>query len=192
MDISDDPVVQRQRRLGQALAEWRKAAGLNQAQLARRLSYDRTTVAHAERGAQVPAEDFWRSCDQALVAGGTLLRLYQAVQEAKQRKADQAAARIRAERRVRLARSPRGDAASGIPARSLASWEPEPSGGLPDAGVVVRGGVPVDPQLPGTLQVLLVQYAKTDNMLGPRSLLPVVSAQVGLISRCAAVACATC
>src|SRR5215475_260659 len=71
VETSDDPVIQRQRRLGQALTEWRKAADLSQGQLARRLSYDRTTVAHAERGAQIPAEDFWRSCDAVLAAEGS-------------------------------------------------------------------------------------------------------------------------
>jgi len=34
VEASDDPVIERQRRLGQALAEWRKQAELNQAQLA--------------------------------------------------------------------------------------------------------------------------------------------------------------
>ncbi len=102
METSDDPIIQRQRRLGQGLAEWRKLAGLNQAQLARRLRYDRTTVAHAERGAQIPAEEFWQACDQVLTADGALLHLYQAVQEAKKRRAEDATARARAERRARL------------------------------------------------------------------------------------------
>jgi transcriptional regulator with XRE-family HTH domain len=144
VETSDDPVIQRQRRLGQALAEWRKAAGISQGQLARRLSYDRTTVAHAERGAQVPAEDFWRSCDAVLAAEGTLVRLYEAVQEAKQRKAEQAAARARADRWARLAGLRRTDAAPSKPGQTLAVWKRDSSGVIRDA--VVGGGVPVDPQ----------------------------------------------
>jgi hypothetical protein len=99
----DDPVAERQRQLGKALAEWRKLAGLNQTELARRLTYDRSTVAHAERGAQIPAEAFWQECDTLLAANSVLLGLYQALQRAKQRKTDQAAAKARAERQARLA-----------------------------------------------------------------------------------------
>jgi len=146
VETSDDPVIQRQRRLGQALAEWRKAADLSQGQLARRLSYDRTTVAHAERGAQVPAEDFWRSCDAVLAAEGTLVRLYEAVQEAKQRKAEQAAARARAERWARLAGLSRTDAASGKPGQTPTVWKRSSSEAIPDAATLVREDVPVDHQ----------------------------------------------
>jgi transcriptional regulator with XRE-family HTH domain len=63
VDTSDDPMVERHRQLGTALGEWRKLSGLNQTQLARRLTYDRTTVAHAERGTQIPAEEFWQVCE---------------------------------------------------------------------------------------------------------------------------------
>ena len=86
MSTPDDPVAERQRQLGTALAEWRKLAGLNQTELARRLTYDRSTVAHAERGAQIPAEAFWQECDTLLAANSVLLGLYQALQQAKQRK----------------------------------------------------------------------------------------------------------
>ena len=63
--------------LGRALAEWRKRAGLTQIELAGRIMYDRTRVCHAERGAQVPAGEFWRACDQALGADGALRALYE-------------------------------------------------------------------------------------------------------------------
>ncbi|HEV7656399.1 MAG TPA: hypothetical protein VGP36_16925 [Mycobacteriales bacterium] len=41
----------------------------------------------------------------------------------------------------------------------------------------------VDPQLPATLLDLLTQYARTDNLLGPRSLLTAVPSQFALIER---------
>jgi len=65
VNTPDDPVAERQRQLGTALAEWRKLAGLNQTELARRPTYDRSTVAHAERAAQIPAEEFWQGCECA-------------------------------------------------------------------------------------------------------------------------------
>jgi transcriptional regulator with XRE-family HTH domain len=104
VDIPDNPVVERQRRLGETLAACRTAAGLNQTELARRLSYDRTTVAHAERGAQIPAVEFWQASDELLEAGGGLLRLYEEWQQAKDDRAAAAAAQARAERRARLER----------------------------------------------------------------------------------------
>ena len=103
MDLPDDPVVERRRRLGEALAAGRAAAGLNQTELARRLKYDRTTVAHAERGAQIPAAEFWQACERLLKAEGLLLRLYAEWQQAKDDKAADTAAWARAEQRVRLA-----------------------------------------------------------------------------------------
>jgi len=190
MDRLDDPVIARQRQLGRALAEWRKLSGFNQTELARRLAYDRTTVAHAERGAQIPAEEFWRACDERLAASGALLRLYEALQEAKQRKAEEAAAGARAERRARLAGLMAEDpgAVADNSQRTVRTSGTGLADAVPIGGDVVRAGVAIDPQLPETLRALLVQYAKTDNMVGPRSLLPVVSAQVGLISKFTAVA----
>jgi len=135
VEASDDPVIERQRRLGQALAEWRKQAELNQAQLARRLTYDRTTVAHAERGAQIPSEEFWRACEQVLGAGGALLNLYHSLQEAKHREAAEAAARARADRRTRLA----GMAAEAPLASSWASFHCGGRGAGFDSALVPRG-----------------------------------------------------
>jgi tetratricopeptide (TPR) repeat protein len=97
-----DLVAGRARQLGAALADWRSEADLNQTELARRLHYDRTTIAHTEAGRQVPAPEFWQACDELLGASGALLLLYGAWQEAKQQQVEQAAARARAERRERL------------------------------------------------------------------------------------------
>lgn len=54
------------------LACFRHAAGLSQVQLAGRIGYSATVVAHAELGRRpVPAE-FWELADDALAAGGKL------------------------------------------------------------------------------------------------------------------------
>jgi transcriptional regulator with XRE-family HTH domain len=143
VDTSGNSVIQRQRQLGQQLAEWRKLGDLNQTELARRVSYDRTTVAHAERGTQIPAEEFWLACDQVLTTGGALLQLYQAVREAKHRKAEEAAARARAERRRRLAGA----------AAEAASTEPRWVGPVTDIGA------------PGARQQTLLPYAQRDGIL---------------------------
>jgi transcriptional regulator with XRE-family HTH domain len=92
----DDPVAERQRQLAVALRSWREAASFNQTELARRISYDRTTVAHAERGRQVPAAEFWQACDAQLAAHGALLRLHEEWLAAKRERAETDEARRRA------------------------------------------------------------------------------------------------
>lgn len=63
--------------LGDLLTARRNAAGLTQRQLAHRVNYARSTVGGAEGGHRVPAESFWKRCDQLLGAGGgELLRAY--------------------------------------------------------------------------------------------------------------------
>jgi len=99
---SDDPVVERQRQLGATLADWRKLFGSNQTQLARRLAYDRATVAHAERGAQIPPKSSGGAGDRVLGANGALVRLHRTLQHAKRRQPEETAARARAQRRARL------------------------------------------------------------------------------------------
>jgi tetratricopeptide (TPR) repeat protein len=59
------------------------SAGLSQTELARRISFHRTTVTHAERGSQVPAAPFWAACDALLGAEGTLVSLHEAWRKAK-------------------------------------------------------------------------------------------------------------
>lgn len=73
MGPTDDAISDGKRHSGAALAELRAAAGLAQGELALAIAYDRTTVAHAERGRQVPAVEFWQACDDRLGARGQLV-----------------------------------------------------------------------------------------------------------------------
>jgi transcriptional regulator with XRE-family HTH domain len=119
--------------LGAALADWRVAAGLTQTELARRVHYDRTTIAHTEAGRQQPGIDFWRECDEALGAAGALIGRYGQWQQAKRDRAEAAAALTRVERRSRLSK------ASAIePSVLVQPWGPTrrlPDGQPPDLDV---------------------------------------------------------
>lgn len=57
---------------GLLLACLRHAAGLSQVQLAGRIGYSATVVAHAERGRRPVSAQFWELADEALAAGGRL------------------------------------------------------------------------------------------------------------------------
>ncbi|GGS28279.1 helix-turn-helix domain-containing protein [Actinokineospora fastidiosa] len=62
------------RELGERLALCRKAAGMTQAQLAAAVFCDRSRLAHLEKGRGSADERFWRAADEALQAGGVLVR----------------------------------------------------------------------------------------------------------------------
>jgi transcriptional regulator with XRE-family HTH domain len=98
-----DSIAELRRRLGEALAVLREMAGFNQTELARRINYDRTTIAHAERGAQIPAAEFWQACDSLLGAHRTLIALYRQWQEAKEEQTEAARLRARRERQSTIA-----------------------------------------------------------------------------------------
>ena len=57
---------------GSQLACLRHTAGLSQVQLARRIGYSATVVAHAELGRRPVSAEFWELADEALGAGGRL------------------------------------------------------------------------------------------------------------------------
>jgi transcriptional regulator with XRE-family HTH domain len=57
---------------GRLLACLRHAAELSQVQLARRIGYSATVVAHAERGRRPVSAEFWELADDALAASGKL------------------------------------------------------------------------------------------------------------------------
>jgi hypothetical protein len=65
--------------LGERLAALRRAAGLNQMDLARQVVTSRSTVANVERGRQSGTRDFWTRCDGILRADGELLGEYERV-----------------------------------------------------------------------------------------------------------------
>lgn len=78
-----EQVQEAARRLGERLAEFRRAAGLSQPQLAPLIGYSRSTVASAETGHRPPARDFWRRCDVVLSTGGELTRQHSDLEQLK-------------------------------------------------------------------------------------------------------------
>lgn len=84
-DMAREPegVAERRRTLGQRLAAFRQAADLTQAQLAAALAYDRSTLAHVERGRSRADERFWRLADDACAASGALLAAFHDLEAAK-------------------------------------------------------------------------------------------------------------
>ncbi|MFC7615351.1 helix-turn-helix domain-containing protein [Actinokineospora soli] len=67
-------MVELRRELGRRLAACRKAAGMSQASVAEKVFVDRTRLAHLENGRGQADEEFWRSVDAVLGAGGLLVR----------------------------------------------------------------------------------------------------------------------
>ncbi|MFK0115062.1 Scr1 family TA system antitoxin-like transcriptional regulator [Streptomyces sp. NPDC090994] len=64
---------------GEVLRHFREAAGLTQAELARRIPCDRSHVARVEAGTRVPQDTFAKACDELLGTGGVLLRLWRRI-----------------------------------------------------------------------------------------------------------------
>ncbi len=77
-------VAERRRALGRSLATFRRAAQLTQAELARRLHYQRASLSNIENGHQPSTRQFWQRADTALAAGGVLLRDYDELVAVKQ------------------------------------------------------------------------------------------------------------
>jgi transcriptional regulator with XRE-family HTH domain len=61
---------------GEVLKHFREAALLTQDALARQIPCDRSHVARVEAGTRVPQDAFAKKCDELLVTGGVLLRLW--------------------------------------------------------------------------------------------------------------------
>lgn len=72
--------------LSLSLARHRRAAGLTQPQLARKLGLSVTTVGHAETGRVWQSRRFWEKADAELGASGSLLALHDAFRAACTRK----------------------------------------------------------------------------------------------------------
>jgi transcriptional regulator with XRE-family HTH domain len=120
-------LTEQQRALGRYLRALREAAGLYQADIARAVPCDRTTVTHAEAGSQLPASDFWEKADRLVGAKGALLARYDelvgartaylAEQQAKRRARAQATVeQLTADRSLRPEQACRGGSDDGLPA----------------------------------------------------------------------------
>jgi transcriptional regulator with XRE-family HTH domain len=78
-----EAIAELRRALGERLATFRQAAELTQVQLAQALSYDRTTVAHIEKGRSRGDEQFWITADKVCRADGALLASFNEFEAAK-------------------------------------------------------------------------------------------------------------
>ena len=71
--------------LGTQLAACRRAAGLSQVQLAKKIGFSRSSIANVETGRQNVPRKFWESADTAVSAGGTLVATHDEVETAARR-----------------------------------------------------------------------------------------------------------
>lgn len=78
-----EQLVELRRALGERLATLRQAADLTQAQLGQATSYDRTKVAHLEKGRTRAGESFWQAADAACRADGALLAAFHELEAAR-------------------------------------------------------------------------------------------------------------
>ncbi|WP_277816915.1 helix-turn-helix transcriptional regulator [Streptomyces sp. CT34] len=67
-------------RLGAEMRAWRVERGLSLGKLQARIRYDYSYMARCERGEQAPSEALVKAYDAELAAGGSLVRLYQDLQ----------------------------------------------------------------------------------------------------------------
>jgi transcriptional regulator with XRE-family HTH domain len=81
------------RALGSRLATFRQAEKLTQRQLAAKLHYERTSIAHIEAGRQPAPRTFWARADTVLNADGALLAAFDEFDRMRQHVADAAAER---------------------------------------------------------------------------------------------------
>ncbi|MFG1955474.1 helix-turn-helix domain-containing protein [Micromonospora sp. NPDC048830] len=79
--VTPEQIREAQLALGRRLAQWRKAAGMTQAALARRTAYSRSAVANVEIGRHDIRRGFWERADRELGAGGTLVDAFDALHE---------------------------------------------------------------------------------------------------------------
>jgi len=71
-----ESVSAQRRELGSRLATFRRAEQLTQAQLAKVLHYERTSISHLEAGRQPAPRTFWKRADEVLNARGALLAAF--------------------------------------------------------------------------------------------------------------------
>ncbi|MGH3812530.1 MAG: helix-turn-helix domain-containing protein [Pseudonocardiaceae bacterium] len=76
MSREPEAIMVQRRQLGAALATFRQAAELSQAQVGTETGYDRTSINRIERGHQLPDRPFWQAVDRLLQTEGALLKHY--------------------------------------------------------------------------------------------------------------------
>ncbi|MGH3870565.1 MAG: helix-turn-helix domain-containing protein [Pseudonocardiaceae bacterium] len=76
MSREPEVIMVQRRQLGSALATFRQAVELSQAQVGTETNYDRTSINKIERGHQLPDRPFWQAVDRLLEAGGALVKQY--------------------------------------------------------------------------------------------------------------------
>jgi transcriptional regulator with XRE-family HTH domain len=92
MARESEAITAQRRALGSRLAAFRKAEGQTQAQLAKRLHYERTSITHLERGSQPAPRHFWDHADRVLNANGSLLAAFDELERARAAEAREAGA----------------------------------------------------------------------------------------------------
>ncbi|BCJ68701.1 helix-turn-helix transcriptional regulator [Polymorphospora rubra] len=70
------PLAAARREVGRRLAAARRGLGITQVELARRLTYSRSSVANAEIGRALPDRTFWHYADRVLGTGDGFVRAY--------------------------------------------------------------------------------------------------------------------
>jgi transcriptional regulator with XRE-family HTH domain len=76
MSREPEAVMAQRRQLGAALATFRQASALTQAEVGTDTGYDRTSINKIERGHQLPDRPFWQAVDRLLQAEGALVKHY--------------------------------------------------------------------------------------------------------------------
>lgn len=98
----DDEITRARVALGRQLALARRAAGLSQQDLGRRIDYSRSTVANVETGRQSVAQEFWDRCETVLGVDGLLLAAHHELEAVEQARREAAAQAAQAERQAHL------------------------------------------------------------------------------------------
>jgi transcriptional regulator with XRE-family HTH domain len=88
MSREAEALMAQRRQLGAALATFRQAAELSQAQVGVETGYDRTSINKIEGGHQLPDRPFWQAVDRLLEAEGALLKLYDELVASKRENAE--------------------------------------------------------------------------------------------------------
>jgi len=148
------------RALSAGLAARRHADGLTQAELAGLARVSVTTVGHAETGRTWQSRRFWERADDALRAGGALLRLHDAYRAASSPQRGQRPTPDSIERTLRLTRTVHAPAA--LPAPPAAQFHFGPAHAdprcvaPPSAGRSAVGPSPARPSAVGPARIVIV------------------------------------